>query len=78
MELIDRYVYDVGRYLPRKNRADIQAELRSLLMDTLESRVKGEPSEEDVVALLKEFGPPEKVAASYWPEGQYLIGPTSR
>ena len=75
MELIDRYVYAVGRYLPRKNRADIQAELRSLLSDTLEARVPGEAGEEDEVALLKEFGPPAKVAASYRPESQYLIGP---
>jgi hypothetical protein len=75
MELIDRYVYEVGRYLPPKNRADIQAELRSLLIDTLEARVKGEASEDDIVALLKEFGRPAKVAASYRPESQYLIGP---
>jgi hypothetical protein len=75
MELIDRYIYEVGRYLPRKNRADIQAELRSLLSDTLEARVKGEATEDDVVALLKEFGPPAKVAGSYRPESQYLIGP---
>jgi len=75
MELIDRYVYEVGRHLPRKNRTDIQVELQSTLVDTLEDRVEGEPSQEDVVELLKEFGPPQKVAASYWPEGQYLIGP---
>ncbi len=75
MELIDRYVYEVGRQLPRKNRADIQVELQSTLVDTLEARVQGEPSQEDVVELLKEFGPPQKVAASYWPQGQYLIGP---
>ncbi len=76
MELIDRYVYEVGRHLPRKNRADIQVELQSTLADTLEARVKGEPSQEDVVELLKEFGHPQKVAASYWPLGQYLIGPS--
>jgi hypothetical protein len=75
MNLIDRYVYAVGRQLPRKNRADIQAELKSTLIDTLEARSEGEPSEEQVVTLLTEFGPPEKVAASYWPESQYLIGP---
>ena len=76
MELIDRYVYEVGRHLPRKNRADIQVELQSTLVDALEARVQGEPSQGDVVELLKEFGPPQKVAASYWPQGQYLIGPS--
>jgi len=75
MNLIDRYVFEVGRRLPRKNRADIQAELRSLLSDSLEARVTGEPTEEDIVAVLEEFGAPKKVAASYYPRGQYLIGP---
>ena len=76
MELIERYVYEVGRHLSRKNRADIQVELKSTLVDTLEDRVTGEPSQEDEIQLLKEFGPPQKVAASYWPQGQYLIGPS--
>jgi hypothetical protein len=75
VDLIERYIREVGRHLPRKNRADIQAELQSTLVDTLEAQVGGEPSQEEVIALLKEFGPPERVAASYWPEGQYLIGP---
>jgi hypothetical protein len=75
MYLIDRYLHEVGRYLPRKNRADILAELRSHLIDTLEGRVQGDASEDDIVAMLKEFGPPQKVAASYSPKGQYLIGP---
>ena len=75
MDIIKRYVQAVGRQLPRKNQADILAELQSTLADTLEARVEGEATEEQVVALLKEFGSPEKVAASYWPEGQYLIGP---
>lgn len=75
MELIDRYVHAVGRQLPRNKRADIEAELRSALTDSLEARSQGEPTQDQVVAVLKEFGQPEKVAASYWPEGQYLIGP---
>ena len=76
MNLIDRYIHEVGRHLPRKNRQDIQAELRSLLADTIEDRITGEPTEADIVAVLEEFGAPKKVAASYYPEGQYLIGPT--
>ncbi len=75
MELIDRYIYEVGRHLPRKDRSDIQIELRSLLVDALEERAAGEPTEAEIVALLQEFGSPKKVAASYYPEGQYLIGP---
>jgi hypothetical protein len=75
MSLIDRYVHEVGRHLPRKNRADIQAELRSLLIDALEDRAGPDPTEAEIVALLKEHGSPRAVAASYHPEGQYLIGP---
>lgn len=75
MSLIDRYVHEVGRHLPRKNRSDIQAELRSSLIDALEDRAGHEPTEPEIVELLKELGPPKTVAASYYPEGQYLIGP---
>ena len=75
MNLIDRYLHEVGRYLPGKNREDILAEIRSHLTDTLEARVQGEPTEEDVSSLLKETGSPRKLAASY-PGGEgYLVGP---
>jgi hypothetical protein len=75
MELIDRYVNEVGRHLPRKTRGDIQAELRSLLLDSMDAGDENELSEEQVVAALREFGPPKEVAASYYPKNQYLIGP---
>jgi len=75
MKLVDRYIHEVGRHLPRKNRADIQAELRSTLVDALEDRAGAEPSEAEQAELLREYGPPGEVAASYHPEGQYLIGP---
>ena len=76
MSLIERYIHEVGRHLPAKDRSDILVELRSSLEDALESKVNQEPSEADVVALLKAFGTPKEVAASYYPEGQYLVGPT--
>lgn len=75
MELIDRYIHEVGRHLPRKTRGDIQAELRSLLLDSLGASDEGEVNEEQVVEVLKEFGAPKEVAASYQPKHQYLIGP---
>ena len=76
MKLLERYLYEVGRHLPRKRRDDILAELRSSLLDRLDDRAAGQPAEQDVVDLLREMGPPRDVAASYFPEGQYLIGPT--
>ena len=76
-DLFYRYVDSVGHQLPMKRRDDIQEEILSILEDTLEDRAQTEsrePDEEMVVEILKEFGPPEKLAASYLPQ-QYLIGP---
>jgi hypothetical protein len=75
MELIERYLQEIGRHLPANKRADILSELRSSLNDSLEARTNGQPSEEAVIQIIKEMGTPRKVAASYYPEGQYLIGP---
>jgi hypothetical protein len=77
MNLIDRYTNEIGRYLPRKSRADIQEEIRSTIEDILEdhSREVGKPVNDEMTAqVLKEYGSPKKVAASYLPE-RYLIGP---
>jgi HAAS len=77
MKLIDTYISEVGRRLPKKNRADIEAEIRSTLEDMLEERGRkaGKPVDDElVVEVLREFGAPEKVAASYQGE-RYLISP---
>jgi hypothetical protein len=76
MNLIDRYINEVGRYIPRRKRGDILEELRSLVVDTLEDRFGESPSESQVEDLLKEFGRPREVAASYYPQSNYLVGPT--
>ena len=75
MSLLERYLHEVGRYLPRKNRGDIQTELRSSVIDSMEDRFGPDPTEAETAELLKELGRPQKVAASYYPQGQYLIGP---
>jgi hypothetical protein len=77
MNLIDRYVKEVGKHLPQKQRADIEKEIRSTLLDMLEEREPASPDverEAAVVALLKEYGEPRKVAESYIGP-RYLIGP---
>lgn len=77
MNLIDRYISEIGKKLPRKSRADIETEIRSTLEDMLEERAAraGRPADDDMVKeLLKEYGAPGKVAESYLPT-QYLIGP---
>jgi len=75
MELIERYLQEIGRHLPANRRADILSELRSSLNDSLEARTDGQPSDEAVIQIIKDMGAPREVAASYYPEGQYLIGP---
>ena len=78
MNLIDRYVAEVGRHLLlNKNRKDIEKELRSTLEDMLEERAQaaGKPADEDMqLEMLKEYGAPGKVAETYNPN-PYLIGP---
>ena len=78
MKLIDRYVAEVGKRLSLvRGRADIEKELRSTLEDMLEDRAQkaGRPADEAMeIELLKEYGAPDKVAATYNPH-PYLIGP---
>ena len=76
MNLIDRYIAEVGKHLPRKQRADIEAEIHSTLEDMLEERKQAEGVVDDamIIELLKEYGAPRKVAESYVGPN-YLIGP---
>lgn len=73
-DLLERYLHQVGRYLPPKERAEIEAELRSLLQDQLDDRYGGAASPAEVASVLSEFGDPQHIAASYNSE-QYLVGP---
>jgi hypothetical protein len=78
MDLIERYVQEVARRLPRNQREDVARELRSSLEDSLESRTRvplDQVDKDSAVGLLLEFGPPQEVAASYRTGPDYLIGP---
>jgi len=78
MELIDRYVHEVGRHLPAGLRGDVEAELRSLLEDSLQERARetGRPADEAMATeVVRSFGKPRDAATRYAPEPQYLIGP---
>ena len=77
IELVDRYVAEIGKNLPRKNRLDIEAEILTAIEDMLTERCRkaGRPVDEQmIVEVLKEYGSPTQVAASYQPE-RYVIGP---
>ncbi|ABF40800.1 hypothetical protein Acid345_1799 [Candidatus Koribacter versatilis Ellin345] len=77
MQLIDRYLYAVGRHLPKERRDDILAELRANILEMAEDREQelGRPltiAEEE--EILKKHGHPMQVASRYLPK-RYLIGP---
>jgi hypothetical protein len=77
MKLIELYLEEIRRKLPSRNREDILKEIQSTLMDTVEDRNPNpgeEPDEETVKAVLKEFGPPRKVANQFGAK-DYLVGP---
>ena len=78
MNLIDRYVSEVGRHLLLvQGRQDIEKELRSTLEDMLEERAResGKPADDAMqMEMLREYGAPRTVAETYNPN-PYLIGP---
>ena len=77
MNLVDRYIAEVGRHLPEKNRSDIKAEIRSMLEDMLEERGARANSADDkvIVETLEGLGDPKLLASKYAPPKRYLIGP---
>ena len=77
MNLIDRYVDEVGRHLPEKDRTDIEAEIRSMVEDMLEERGHQAKSADDksIAETLEELGDPKLLAHKYSPAKRYLIGP---
>jgi len=74
-DMIERYVYAVTHKLPAQQRGDIEQELRSLIEDMLEERVRERDiAPADVEGVLAELGNPRDFAAKYR-EKRYLIGP---
>jgi hypothetical protein len=74
VNLIERYIHEVGRNLPQKDRAEVEAELRSLIQDKLDDRYPSPHTEAQIASVLVEMGDPRKMAVSY-SRDQYLIGP---
>jgi hypothetical protein len=64
--------------LPEKDRRDIEAEIRSMVEDSLDERKAAvdQPREEKLIAeVLEELGDPKRLAEQYAPPKRYLIGP---
>jgi hypothetical protein len=77
--IIDSYVGDVARHLPRRQRNDVARELQSLLDEELEGRAAdtGRPADSAMTMdLLTAFGRPQEVADRYRPAGFTIIRPS--
>ena len=78
MDWLQRYVDNVRTYLPAHLREDVGSELYSDLQDQcdeLEDSLGRAPTEDEVVALLKEKGHPMAVAAGYQPRRTLVSEP---
>jgi hypothetical protein len=78
MELLERYLQAVRKYLPLRRQDDIIAELRANMESQVEDRESelGRPlTQGEFDDFLRKMGHPMMVASRYQPQ-QYLIGPT--
>lgn len=76
--IIESYVADVVRRLPRRQRNDVGFELRSLLTEELAGRAAeaGRPADEALALdMLTAFGRPQEVADRYRPAGFTVLRP---
>lgn len=77
MQLIERYLNAIKRFLPQEQQADILAELSEDIRSQIEDReaeAGRKLDEDEIAAILKERGHPMIVASRYLPR-QHLIGP---
>jgi hypothetical protein len=77
MKLIERYLHVIATWLPKEQRDDILAELGEDIharISDREAELGRELTDDDVAAVLKEYGPPVVVAGRYLPQ-RHLIGP---
>ncbi len=69
--LIDRYVHDVIRHLPERDREDVKAELVS----NIEAMLPENATDADVIRVLESLGSPSKMSEQYRTAKRYLISP---
>ena len=75
-DLIERYVHDVTRRLPERQRQDVGRELRSEIEAMAEDEASGKkPGAKHVHAVLMRMGDPAKLADQYQERQRFIIGP---
>ena len=75
-DLINRYVYAVMKYLPHKNRVELEKEIRMLISDTVDSVEETSATKLEAVKIaLVKLGTPDQLAAKYTNDNETcLIG----
>jgi hypothetical protein len=74
-EVIETYIDDTVRFLPRRKRDDVAAELRTLLNEELHAKAQESgrsPDEALALSLVRGFGRPNEVAARYQPTWTFI------
>ena len=76
MKLLDRYVHDVTRRLPEKQRKDVALELTAEISEMVDAQPKGKsPTKKQVYDVLTQLGNPSRLAERYRDNPRYLISP---
>ena len=70
-EMIERYIYDVTRRLPEKERGEIKRELEAGIADM----VSDNPDEQEITEVLTKLGEPRILSEQYRQKPRYLISP---
>ncbi|HVY89753.1 MAG TPA: hypothetical protein VG942_12840 [Hyphomonadaceae bacterium] len=76
--VLEAYVLDVVRRLPRRQRNDVGVELRNLLAESLRDRAADAghaANNQMALDIVRDFGRPDDVAARYHPPGDPIIPP---
>lgn len=69
--MIERYLHELGLYLPKENKEDILREVQANIYDMLGD----DQSSENIDKVLCTLGNPRILAQEYYPKKRYLIGP---
>lgn len=67
MKLVDQYIYSINKKLPYDSRKEITLELKSILLDDIESKYGSNATDDDIKDVIKAYGSPAKVANEYNP-----------
>lgn len=68
-DMMERYIYEVTRRVPKEQREEIRMELQELISDMMEN------DDTHMEKVLTELGNPREFAQKYKGESDYLIGP---